>query len=92
MIDEKLRYSVCSGAALGDAEWAEVSELFSSSAPWGKERDVAAVDDRTDERLGFRNTVAEVFRALVTDQHKWIALLHVHELYHNPFHHAIAVT
>ena len=46
MIDEKLRYSVCSGAALGDAEWAEVSELFSSSYGFYSERDPSGRAER----------------------------------------------
>ena len=39
MINEKLRYLVCSGSGLGDAEWAEVSELFSSSYGFYSEKE-----------------------------------------------------
>ena len=37
--DEVLTYSVLSGSALGDAEWVEVSELFSSSYGFYSEKD-----------------------------------------------------
>ena len=39
MTGEILAYSVRSGSALGDAEWAEVSELFSSSYGFYSEKD-----------------------------------------------------